>query len=103
MQILSRTEFLGLLSNGKQPEQWLSELLIDSTEDEVKFAMLTSTACHDNFQHLFFSEATVFQQYLNNGDLPLLTLESQVRAVLITKLPKSLMELKPTRFWEYWV
>ena len=58
-------------------------------EREVKFAMLTSTACHDNFQHLFFSEATVFQQYLNNGDLPLLTLESQVRAVLITKLPKS--------------
>jgi len=103
MQIISRTDFLGLLGNGKQAEQWLADLLAECDEDEVKYAILNPCAGQNNFQRLFFSEAVVFQRYLNNEALPLLTLEDQVKTVLITELPQNLLELKPTRFWEYWV
>jgi len=103
MQFMPRAEFINSLRKEKQPEQWLATLLTASDEADVKIAVLNPSSLYNSFQTLFFSELDVFQRYIDGEELPLLTLESQMRTVLLTKLPENLLQLKPSLFWENWV
>jgi hypothetical protein len=100
LQILSRAEFCASLRADIPAEQWLAELLIDCTDDEVKIAVIREPVLEGCHQRLFYSEPLVFQRYLDNGEIPM---ERQLRTFLITDLPESLLELKPRRFWHFWV
>jgi len=84
-------------------EQWLAELLMDSTDNEVKIATTTEPVFESCYQRLFYSEPSVFQQYLSGKEIPILTLDRQLQTFMITDLPEDLLELKPRRFWQFWV
>jgi hypothetical protein len=103
VDFISRSQFYSTLNPSNATEQWFWELLT-KTNDEVKFACLKDSLSSCRRQHLFFSEPEVFLTYLEKGTLPLFILETQVRVVLITRLPDDLLGLfEPSRFWERWV
>lgn len=103
MRIISRVDFIASLKNESAPEQALADILRGADDDEAKVMILNDTALVSSFQSLFFSELSVFERYLEEKDLPLLTFEDQLRTFIISSLPGTLTDLKPSRFWEYWV
>lgn len=103
VRIVPRDRLISLLSPDEAPEQWLIDLLADATDADVKVGILTDSILQTNYQTLFFSEAEVFQRHIEKEELPLLSLEDQMRIVLITSLSKDPLELKPSNFWLRWV
>ena len=103
LRFISRDELINSLNTEKIPEQWLAQIAANTTDEEVKVAVLEDPIPEMCYQRLFFSEPEVFQRHLDNEELPLLTMERQMRVVLITDLPEDLLELKPTNFWKHWV
>ena len=106
IKFIPRDELVSVLKRDKPSEQWLAELLKDVTDAEAKVAVLTDPILETSYQRIFYSEPTIFQHYLQlqlKDQLPMLTLESQMRYVLVTSLPEDLLELKPSRFWKFWV
>jgi len=97
-------EFIKSLDTIKTAEQWLADILSDCSDEDVKIGVLDDPLMQNHFHTLFFSEPDVFQRYtIETEKLPLLSLEEQMRTVLITSLPEDLLELTPRRFWKYWV
>ena len=103
LKFLSREEFCASMRADNPAEQWLAEILMDSTDKEVKVATMTEPLLEQCYQRLFYSEPSVFQQYLGGKEIPILTMTCQLQTVMITDLPEDLLELKPRRFWKYWV
>ena len=103
-RLLPLKEFIVKLDTCKAAEHWLANLLSECSEEDVKIGILEDSLMQNHYHTLFFSEPDVFHRYtIEMEDLPVLTLENQMRTVLITSLPESLLELTPRRFWRYWV
>jgi hypothetical protein len=103
MRIIPREDFLASLGTESAPGQFLADLLRDTDEDEVKIMILNDSALVSPVQSLFFSELSVFERYLQEKDLPLLTFEDELRTFIIGDLPGTLTDLNPSRYWKYWV
>lgn len=88
----------------QKAERWFSELLDSMSNEEFHIACLPVGETKTPYQRLFFSEAYVFQQYIETQRLPILNLVDLGRVVLVTDLPcdRELLQLEPqpTKFWE---
>ena len=104
LQFVSHAEFCASLRPEVPAEQWLQELISESTDDEVKIAITPPEPSLDHcYGRLFYSSPIAFQNFLGGGEIPILTMERQFRTFLITDLPESLLELLPRRFCHFWV
>jgi hypothetical protein len=104
MEIVTRAEFIRSLGGQTGPEQWLVDILKSATDSEVTIGVVNPSILLESFQTLFFSEPEVFQRYLDGDEIPFsMAIERQMRTVLITDIGNSLLELKPNRFFKFWV
>lgn len=103
VEFISSDKLYSMLGSQKA-ERWFSELLDSMSNEECHIACLPVGETKTPYQRLFFSEAYVFQHYIETQRLPILNLVDLGRVVLVTDLPcdRELLQLepRPTKFWE---